>query len=228
MNSLLQAKEIEKTFEKGNAQIQVLKDLEMDVLEGQSISVVGASGVGKSTLLNILGGLDQPSRGQVLFRGEDVFSRSSKKLAEFRNRSIGFIFQFHYLLPEFTALENVMMPLLMRREDAGEVEEKAEDALIQVGLEERLLHRPAELSGGEQQRVAIARALVGDPALILADEPTGNLDVDTARTVGDLLFSVVSEKRRSMIVATHNPELAMRADRVLRMKGGHLSEEAAA
>ncbi len=225
MSELVRAEGVRKVFHKAGSTIDVLHELEFSMTPGESIAIVGASGVGKSTLLHLLGGLDRPTSGHIRFEGEEIFARSSKRLASFRNESIGFIFQFHYLLPEFTAVENVAMPLLMRRTEAAKANEEAKVLLSTVGLEHRLTHKPNELPGGEQQRVAIARALIGKPALILADEPTGNLDVETARAVGELLFNVVRNEKRSLVVATHNPEVAAGADRVLRLKDGKLWEE---
>lgn len=227
MSDFLHVSAVRKEFRKGPATIEVLKDLDLDVMAGECVAIVGASGVGKSTLLNVVGALDRPSAGDVSFKGKTLKKRSSRELALFRNQTIGFVFQFHYLLPEFTALENVVMPLLVRRIPYAEAAKKAKDLLSTVGLEARIMHRPSELSGGEQQRVAIARALIGEPDLVLADEPTGNLDVETARSVMELLFSVARKKQRSLIIATHNPEIAAQADRILRLKDGKLLADAA-
>ena len=187
---------------------------------------MGSSGVGKTTLLHLLGGLDRPNSGEIFYHGESLAKRSSNELADFRNRSIGFVFQFHYLLPEFTALENVAMPLLIRGGTKKNVFAKSKELLHSVGLADRLRHRPTELSGGEQQRVAIARALVAEPALLLADEPTGNLDLDTAKAVVEVLLDVTRDDQRGLIIVTHNYEIARSADRVLRMLDGKLVVEA--
>jgi lipoprotein-releasing system ATP-binding protein len=189
------------------------------------VSVVGASGVGKSTLLHLLGTLDVPSKGQMLFDGVNVTDMSPSKLASFRNREIGFVFQFHHLLPEFTALENAMMPGLIARRPRKECRERAEFILARVGLQDRLRHRPGELSGGEQQRVALARALFLSPRLLLGDEPTGNLDSKTGRAMHDLFFELNRELGMTLLLVTHNDELAGRAFRKLRMVDGRIQEE---
>ena len=189
------------------------------------LAVVGASGVGKSTFLHILGGLDRPTAGKVLYGDVDVFSLESAMLARFRNERVGFIFQFHHLLPEFSALENVMMPVLIRRTDPHEAAEQATAILTEVGFGKRLHHRPGELSGGEQQRVAVARALVLNPDVVLADEPTGNLDPHTGEAVHDLLLSINKQKGITFVIVTHNDKLALRADQVLRMTDGRLSPD---
>ncbi|MFH1017457.1 MAG: ABC transporter ATP-binding protein [Pseudomonadota bacterium] len=225
MSELLRAQAIVKNYRKGPETIEVLKGLDLEAHASETIAVVGASGVGKSTLLHLLGALDRPSGGSIFFRGEDLSKKNNWYLARFRNGSVGFIFQFHYLLPEFTAEENVAMPLRIRGETAPEALLKARGLLEAVGLSHRVNHKPAELSGGEQQRVAIARALIGDPSLILADEPTGDLDLETGRMVTDLMFAVIRSQTRALIMATHNPELAARADRVLRLREGRLHEE---
>ena len=181
---------------------------------------IGASGAGKSTLLHILGALDRPSSGRVTYRGQDLFAQSDRELADFRSSTIGFVFQFHHLLPEFTALENVMMPALIARKERRQAEQAARALLAEVGLEHRLLHRPGELSGGEQQRVAIARALVMEPELLLADEPTGNLDARTSETIHELLIKVQKQTGISMVVVTHNERIAARMERVVRLQDG--------
>jgi len=192
----------------------------LKVVDGERIAVVGRSGAGKTTLMHVLGGLDQPSSGQVLFDGEDVFALQGAKLDAFRNRAVGFIFQFHQLLPEFTALENVMMPLLIGRLERQQAAEQASLLLTEVGLGERLDHKPGALSGGEQQRVAIARALIRQPRLLLADEPTGNLDSRTSDEIMALLDRLHRNRGLTMIIVTHNEALASCLDRTLRMEDG--------
>ena len=190
---------------------------------GEMLAVVGASGVGKSTLLHIIGGLERPSEGTVLYGDLDVYSLSNDGIARFRNERVGFVFQFHHLLPEFTALENVMMPALIRRASKEEAAKAATALLDEVGLGKRLHHRPGELSGGEQQRVAVARALVVNPDVVLADEPTGNLDSHTGENIHDLLKDFNRKKGVTFVIVTHNDKLAVRADRVLRMTDGTLT-----
>jgi lipoprotein-releasing system ATP-binding protein len=203
----------------------VLNGIDVDIRKGEMLAIVGASGVGKSTFLHILGGLDRPSSGTVLYGDIDVFGLDSDRIARFRNEHVGFVFQFHHLLPEFTALENVMMPALIRGTDRGTAAKAASDILGEVGLAERIGHRPGELSGGEQQRVAVARALILNPDVVLADEPTGNLDTHTGEAVHELLNSINKERKVTFIIVTHNDRLALRADRVLRMADGKLTEE---
>ncbi len=226
MNDFLRATQLGKTYRKGSQEVEVLKDLDFELSQGECVAIVGESGAGKTTLLQLLGALSRPSSGEVWFANTLLRALSEKELATFRNRSIGFIFQFHYLLPEFDSLENVTMPLRMRKGSLAVIRKKAQDLLEAVGLSHRVTHRPSELSGGEQQRVAIARALICDPQILLADEPTGNLDLETQRTVSNLLFDVVRSGNRSMIVATHNLELANAADRILKLEDGKLHPEA--
>jgi lipoprotein-releasing system ATP-binding protein len=209
----------------GPVELHVLDGIELDIRQGEMLAIVGASGVGKSTFLHILGGLDRPTAGKVLYGDVDVFSLDLAELARFRNERVGFIFQFHHLLPEFSALENVMMPLLIRRIDPKAAAETASKMLSEVGLGSRLHHRPGELSGGEQQRVAVARALVLKPDVVLADEPTGNLDAHTGEAVHDLLLSINKQMGITFVIVTHNDKLAIRADRVLKMTEGKLVPE---
>ncbi|MEN8161434.1 MAG: ABC transporter ATP-binding protein [Myxococcota bacterium] len=221
--SLLRAEGIAKRFVTGEGvTIEVLRDLDLDVARGESVAILGQSGIGKSTLLHVLGTLDHPSAGRVVFDGEDVFTRDGRALARFRNESLGFVFQFHHLLPEFTALENVMMPGLLRGIGFGESRERARAMLDEVELSHRLTHPVGKLSGGERQRVAVARALVLDPPLVLADEPTGNLDPGTAERVGDLLVRLNESRGTALVVVTHNAELAGRMGRALVLENGRL------
>jgi lipoprotein-releasing system ATP-binding protein len=202
--------------------IHVLEGVDLEVAAGESIAVIGQSGAGKSTLLHLLGGLDAPRTGDVRVAGSDLSRLAPEPLARLRNDKVGFVFQFHHLLREFSALENVMMPLLIGGADPRGAAERARQILVRVGLEPRLEHKPAQLSGGEQQRVAVARALVTGPVLLLADEPSGNLDPPTGERLHDLLFEVSRENGAAMILVTHNLDLAARADRVLRLLGGKL------
>jgi len=213
------------TFGSGINSIELFKDLDLVIRRGERVAIVGSSGAGKSTLLNILGTLEKPTGGKVLYSGEDVFLRGERELANFRNRNIGFVFQFHYLLPEFNALENVMMPGLIAGLARVEAKSGAEELLDRLGLSARLKHRVGELSGGEQQRVAVARALSLRPKLFLADEPSGNLDSRTGRTLHELLVSLNETLGLTMVIVTHNQELASMMHRVLRLKDAHLKEE---
>ena len=197
----------------------------MSIEDGETLSVVGASGIGKSTLLHILGTLDRPDKGKVLFRGQDVFSFDGSKLAKFRNEFIGFMFQFHHLLPEFTALENVMMPILIKGDASSSAKEAAENILVRVGLKDRLHHRVGKLSGGEQQRVALARALVLKPRILLADEPTGNLDRRNSDQVHELLLQLNQEFSMTMVVVTHNLQLASYMSRCVTIEDGQVVEK---
>jgi lipoprotein-releasing system ATP-binding protein len=214
-----------KGFGSGADAIELFKDLDFVIRRSERIAIVGASGAGKSTLLHILGTLDKPSSGKVLYGGEDIFLWEEKDLANFRNRHIGFVFQFHYLLPEFDALENVMMPGLIAGLPKGEVQAQAQELLDRLGLSHRLRHRVMEMSGGEQQRVAVARALLLKPRLFLADEPSGNLDTRTGRKLHELLVSLNEELGVTMVIATHNPELASMMHRTLRLVDGQLRPE---
>ena len=223
MNSLLEVTGLHKDYRMGNDTVQVLKGIDLSVLPGTTTALVGASGAGKSTLLQILGALDRPTSGSVSYKGADLFKRSDRELADFRNSTIGFVFQFHHLLPEFTALENVTMPAFIARSNKAKAEQQARSLLAEVGLEHRLNHRPGELSGGEQQRVAIARALVMQPELLLADEPTGNLDARTSEAIYDLLMKIQNQTGVSMIVVTHNERIAAGMGRTIRLFDGQIS-----
>ena len=209
-----------KVFPHGGQRLEILRDINLTLGPGEAVAVVGASGVGKSTLLHILGTLDLPTSGRLLFDGTDLTRLSPSALADFRNRRIGFVFQFHHLLPEFTALENTMMPALIQGISHADATRRARSILDRVGLSHRLTHRPGELSGGEQQRVALARALILEPELLLADEPTGNLDTKTGDEIHELFFSLNRERGTTMLVVTHNPELAKRMPRVVHMVDG--------
>src|SRR5687767_12649959 len=207
---LVEVEHVTKTFIHEGAQVKILKGIDLTIEHGEMLSVMGASGAGKSTLLHLLGTLDLPTSGRIFYEGDDVTQYSSSRLADFRNRSIGFVFQFHHLMPEFTALENVMMPGMIRGQPRGEVRDRAKQLLVEVGLSHRLTHRPGELSGGEQQRVALARALVMQPKVILADEPTGNLDSKTSDAIHDLLFELNQKRGTTFLIVTHSKELAER------------------
>jgi lipoprotein-releasing system ATP-binding protein len=222
MNPLLEVTDLFKSFSAGAGKVEVLKGINLKVAAGETIALVGASGAGKSTLLHVMGTLDRPTSGKVLFGDDDVFQMSDKALAQFRNHSIGFVFQFHHLLPEFSALENVMMPLLISGMKKDEAENVAADLLGDVRLAHRLSHKPGELSGGEQQRVAIARALVMSPRFLLADEPTGNLDMKTSDEVHDILAGIHREKGITLIIVTHNERLAARMGKTIRMVDGRI------
>jgi len=219
---LLETRNLCKMFDHEGRRLEVLRGVDLVIHERDKIAVVGQSGAGKSTLLHILGTLDEPTSGTVLYRGQDVFMQPPRKLAAFRNESIGFMFQFHHLLPEFTAVENVMMPLLIRRLTRRQARERALHWLDAVGLADRVRHRPGELSGGEQQRVALARALVGEPALLLADEPTGNLDRQTSDGIHELFVRINEEHGTALLVVTHNAVLAQKMPRAVRMLDGLL------
>ncbi len=203
----------------------MLNGIDVDIKKGEMLAIVGASGVGKSTFLHILGGLDHPTSGKVFYGDINVFELDSDRIARFRNEHVGFVFQFHHLLPEFSALENVMMPALIRGTDRGAAAKAASDALGDVGLGGRIHHRPGELSGGEQQRVAVARALMLKPDVVLADEPTGNLDTHTGEAIHELLKKINKERSVTFVIVTHNDRLTLRADRVLRMADGKLIQE---
>lgn len=222
----VEIKKLGKAYVHTGKALPVLWDVDLHLEPGDMVAVVGASGVGKSTFLQILGTLDLPTSGSIKFNGEELTTMSPSRLAEFRNRSIGFVFQFHHLLPEFSALENVMMPALIQRQTVAQATAKARDILGRVGLTHRLTHRPSELSGGEQQRVALARAMVLEPSLLLADEPTGNLDRHTGESIHQLFLDLNRERGSTLLVVTHNPELAKLMPRRLKMiDGGRLVDD---
>jgi lipoprotein-releasing system ATP-binding protein len=216
MDTIIEAKSMVKAY----GALKVLKGVDLSVARGEVVSIVGASGAGKTTLLQIIGTLDKPDEGKLIINNNDVFSLGDKKLSAFRNKNIGFVFQFHHLLPEFTALENVCIPAFIAKTSKAEAEKKAKELLGFLGLSQRLDHKPAELSGGEQQRVAVARALINNPAVILADEPSGNLDSNTAKDLHNLFFTLRKEFNQTFVIVTHNEELANMADRKLVMRDG--------
>jgi len=224
MSDSIIAQDVTKSFARDGDRVEVLKGVSLTVAAGELVAIVGPSGVGKSTLLHLLGGLERPTAGAIRYGDTDLALLSDIALARFRNLRVGFVFQFHHLLPEFSALENVIMPLLIRRCSTAEARARATALLGRVGLAARLRHRPGELSGGEQQRVAIARALIGEPAVLLADEPTGNLDSKTGDEVFELMRELNRERNLTCVLITHNEELARRTDRVLRMLDGRMVE----
>lgn len=219
---VIDCQNVSKSYQDGHLNVDVLHDLNVQIQAGESVSIIGASGSGKSTLLHILGGLDTPTSGKIALMGQDLATLNQAKLGALRNQYLGFVYQFHHLLAEFTALENVMMPLLIGKMKRSEAEERAAFMLEKVGLSTRMKHRPAELSGGERQRAAIARALVNNPKCLLADEPTGNLDRNNARHVLEMMLQLRHELNTALVVVTHDDELAVRFDRVLTMKDGAL------
>ena len=222
MSELLAIRDLHKSFFEGGEEIHVLTGVNLDLREGERLAVVGESGVGKSTLLHLLGTLDRPTRGQIIYRGTEVPMNDEAALSRFRNREIGFVFQFHYLLPDFSALENVMLPGLIQGVEFKKAKLEAERLLEMVGLKERMSHRPGKLSGGEQQRVAVARSVILQPKLVLADEPTGSLDLRIGQEVQDLLFRLNHEKGVALVVATHNRDFAEKIGRQMELKAGQL------
>lgn len=227
MNKVLEAIDVKKNFFDAHRVLEVLKGVNLCVQQGESIAIVGVSGAGKSTLLHLLGALDRPTAGTIILSGHDYGSLKDKELAQIRNRRVGFIFQFHHLLAEFSALENVMIPSLINGSPRGEVTKRATSLLEEVGLGERLNHRPAKLSGGEQQRVALARALANDPDIVLADEPTGDLDLNTGGEMISLIWAYTVGRDKSLVIVTHDPEIASKAHRIYRLHHGVLHDEKA-
>jgi lipoprotein-releasing system ATP-binding protein len=213
---MISVKNVEKSYEA----LKVLKGVNLDIAEGEIVAIVGKSGAGKSTLLHILGTLDRADKGQVLINGKDIAQLNNSQLAAFRNKNLGFIFQFHHLLPEFTALENVIMPALIGGGSESKAKKRAAELLDYLGLSARLTHKPTELSGGEAQRVAVARALMNNPAVVFADEPTGNLDSASSKDLHDLLFKLRDDFKQTFVIVTHNDELARLSDRILTMQDG--------
>jgi lipoprotein-releasing system ATP-binding protein len=224
MSELLRCTNLTKQYDDGQNSVKVLKNVNFSINKAEQVAIVGSSGSGKSTLLHLLGALDKPTSGQVTFEQQDIFTFSSNQQATFRNQSLGFVYQFHHLLPEFSALENVAMPLLIAKKPIKQANEMAMAMLDKVGLSHRHNHKPAELSGGERQRVAIARALVTRPKLILADEPTGNLDQKTGESIYELLSELREQMQTSFVVVTHDIQLASRLDRSLNLVDGHLTD----
>ncbi len=223
-NNLIELFDIKKSFKDGENQLEIIKGIDLTIKEFEIIGVIGPSGAGKSTLLHMIGGLSKPTSGEVKYEKNNIYIQNGKKLSNFRNQYIGFIFQFHYLLPEFTALENVTIPLLIRHENFDTARDKASSILKELGLESRMGHRPNELSGGEQQRVAIARAMVTIPRFILADEPTGNLDRENSEKVQELLINLARQKKQTVIIVTHNETLAKNTDRIIRILDGKIEK----
>jgi ABC-type lipoprotein export system ATPase subunit len=220
--SLLRARALTKIYTMGKRSLEVLRGVDLDVARGELLALRGASGAGKSTLLHLIGGLDLPNAGEIFFDGQNLVSLSERRLTDFRNRCVGFIFQAYHLLPELTALENVCLPARMARAPGNQAADRARELLARVGLKERLEHKPSELSGGEQQRVAIARALINEPELVLADEPTGNLDSKTGAEIIELLKGLRVEKNTTLVIATHDAKVAAHAERVIELTDGRI------
>lgn len=224
-NIFLQAEEISKVYHSGEGRIEVLNNLSFEVKKGEFLAIVGNSGIGKSTLLHVLGALDRPSSGTVKIENENIFAKSDKELAIYRNKTMGFIFQFHHLLPEFTAYENLILPTMIHSQKTKETEDLAWELLEKIGLKNRATHKPSELSGGEQQRIAVARALMNQPKLILADEPSGNLDVRTSNELHNLLKQICKDNEQTFVIVTHDENLAALADRTLEIVEGKIAEK---
>jgi len=220
MSNVLECKGIEKCYHDGERELRILRGVDLTVREGEMLAISGPSGVGKSTLLHIIGTLDMPTNGTVLYRDQDLFRLPRAEINRIRNEEVGFVFQFYHLLPEFTALENVMMPALCKGARRKNVRERSEQLLARVGLTDRMVHKPGQLSGGEQQRVAIARALFNDPGIVLTDEPTGNLDERTGASIVDLLFRLNEEEDVTLVIVTHDEDLAKRAERWIHLHEG--------
>jgi lipoprotein-releasing system ATP-binding protein len=223
---LILVKNLFKSFGHGSKRVDVLKDVTLSFSTGEAVAIYGLSGVGKTTFMHILGTLDKPTSGRIIYRGQDLFSMEEKALAAFRNREVGFVFQLYYLLPEFNALENTMMPALIQGMQRRQAAMRAEEILVEIGLKDRITHKPGELSGGEQQRVAVARSLILQPTLLLADEPTGNLDSTTGHAIHDLLMRLNTQRGVTLIVVTHSREIASRMGRRIQMVDGKVFEEA--
>jgi lipoprotein-releasing system ATP-binding protein len=224
MSRVIATENLTKYYKSGERELRILKGVNLEIASGETVAIVGESGIGKTTLLNLLGGLDKPTSGAVYLKDVDLFSLNDKNRTKLRNREIGFVFQFHHLLAEFSALENVMIPMLLGRVHPTEAKKKAVDILETVGLSERLHHRPNKLSGGERQRVAVARSLVTRPSVVLADEPTGNLDAKTAERLHALIFKLSEEMKQTFIIVTHNIDFASRCDRMLTLKDGVIEQ----
>lgn len=221
---IIDCQQLGKTYDDGANRVQVLKSLDLTVHKGEQLAIIGQSGSGKSTLLHLMGALDEPSSGTVLIHGTDIHQLNARKQGEFRNRHLGFVYQFHHLLPEFTAVENVAMPLLIRGEKSSQATKKALELIGKVGLADRSSHKPGELSGGERQRISLARALVTEPSCVLADEPTGNLDYQTAEDTYSLMLELNKSLDTSFVIVTHDRKLAMRMDRTLKLQDGQLTQ----
>lgn len=220
---ILRAEKVSKVYRSGDSELVILSTLDLEVRRGERLALVGESGAGKSTMLHLLGGLDRPTSGSIYYKSKDISALADSELADFRNRKVGFVWQTHYLLPEFTALENVMMPLLIRGVSPSEAASQSRERLDEVGLRARATHRAGELSGGEQQRVALARAFVGNPRVLLADEPTGNLDFRTGQMIFDLLGHLHQSRQLTSVLVTHNLSFARRCDRILKLEAGTLA-----